>query len=339
MDSLTQILLGASVSYGILGKTTKSVKVPLILGAVIGTVPDLDVIFRYGDPMDNFVYHRGWSHSILMHFLMAPILFFLARFCSKAVREIGKVRLLVAIYLILATHALLDAMTVYGTQLFWPYTDMNPISIGSVFIIDPLYTIPLLLGILGVMVAREEKKAFYNFIGFTVGFFYLFIGLTSQAYVQKHTIYNLIEQEIAFENYKVVPTPFNTFLWRIIVRNEGEYKIAYMSIFDEDKTIHFETYKTRDDLPLEDDKHFKKVDHFTNGFFKVSLTSDNEVILSDLRMGAEKGYVFSFAIGTYNEQSKQFIPYDISRRVSVERGRKSYIDKIWARIWNKDVVL
>ena len=48
------------------------------------------------------------------------------------------------VYLIFATHALLDAVTVYGTRLLWPVVD-HPFGIGSMFIIDPLYTLPLMI--------------------------------------------------------------------------------------------------------------------------------------------------------------------------------------------------
>jgi inner membrane protein len=51
-----------------------------------------------------------------------------------------------AMWLVLVTHPLLDAMTVYGTQLLLPFTD-NAFGVGSVFIIDPAYTLPLLVGV------------------------------------------------------------------------------------------------------------------------------------------------------------------------------------------------
>ncbi len=40
-------------------------------------------------------------------------------------------------WLALVTHPLLDAMTVYGTQLALPFTN-HPYGVGSVFIIDLL---------------------------------------------------------------------------------------------------------------------------------------------------------------------------------------------------------
>ena len=56
-------------------------------------------------------------------------------------------RLWLCIWLILFTHVLLDALTSYGTQLFWPLTSA-PVAISSIFIIDPLYTLPLLLAVI-----------------------------------------------------------------------------------------------------------------------------------------------------------------------------------------------
>src|SRR3546814_6478712 len=49
-----------------------------------------------------------------------------------------------AIQAVLLTHPLLDALTVYGTQLLWPLP-LRPVMWSSVFIIDPLYTVWLLL--------------------------------------------------------------------------------------------------------------------------------------------------------------------------------------------------
>ena len=47
----------------------------------------------------------------------------------------------------LITHPLLDATTVYGTQLWLPFTN-HPVGVGSLFVIDPLYTLPLLVGVM-----------------------------------------------------------------------------------------------------------------------------------------------------------------------------------------------
>src|SRR5678816_1952708 len=55
-------------------------------------------------------------------------------------------------------HPLIDAFTVYGTQLFWPLP-MRPLMWSSLFIIDPLFTLPWLLACVVAWFARERLFA------------------------------------------------------------------------------------------------------------------------------------------------------------------------------------
>ena len=50
------------------------------------------------------------------------------------------------VWLCLVTHPLLDAFTVYGTQILLPFSDY-PVGWSTLFIIDPLYTLPLVVGV------------------------------------------------------------------------------------------------------------------------------------------------------------------------------------------------
>ena len=43
-------------------------------GALCGTLPDLDVFFSMGDPVSDFTYHRGVSHSFFFMTLAMPLL-------------------------------------------------------------------------------------------------------------------------------------------------------------------------------------------------------------------------------------------------------------------------
>src|SRR5690606_35124090 len=121
MDSLTQILLGGAVAAACVPARHR--RAALGAGAVLGTPPDLDVIPLHLlglDPVLNRTRRRGGR-------------------VAAAPRP-----WLAAIALALLTHPLLDAFTVYGTQLLWPLP-LSPVMWSSVFIIDPLYTLPLLL--------------------------------------------------------------------------------------------------------------------------------------------------------------------------------------------------
>ncbi len=57
MDSISQIVLGASIAHITLGERLG--KRALVLGAVVGTLPDLDVLVPYADAIDSFTYHRS----------------------------------------------------------------------------------------------------------------------------------------------------------------------------------------------------------------------------------------------------------------------------------------
>src|SRR5690606_4992466 len=144
MDSITQAVLGASLQGALLGRWQG--RKALLYGALLGTLPDLDVVIDYGDAVANMTYHRGFSHSLLVLGILSVVLAWLVR-RFRPHPDYSALRLWFCIWLILTTHVLLDAFTTYGTQLFWPLTT-PPVAISSIFIIDPLYTLPLLLAVL-----------------------------------------------------------------------------------------------------------------------------------------------------------------------------------------------
>ena len=71
MDSLTQLTFGAACGEAVLGK--KIGRKALVWGAVLGTLPDLDVFIPLGGPVNDFVYHRGFSHSLILLALLSPM--------------------------------------------------------------------------------------------------------------------------------------------------------------------------------------------------------------------------------------------------------------------------
>ena len=74
MDSITQAVLGAGVQAALLGRWQG--RKALLYGAMLGTLPDLDVVIDYGDAVAQMTYHRGFSHSLLVLPLYIPTLIF-----------------------------------------------------------------------------------------------------------------------------------------------------------------------------------------------------------------------------------------------------------------------
>ena len=67
MDSVTQAALGACVTAACVPREHR--RKALLAGAMLGTLPDLDVFIDFGGAVENFTYHRGFSQSL---FVLAP---------------------------------------------------------------------------------------------------------------------------------------------------------------------------------------------------------------------------------------------------------------------------
>ena len=72
MDSFTQIALGAAI--GDAGFSGKLGGRAVLFGGVCGLLPDLDMFAGlFGDEWTTMVYHRGFSHSLLVLPFVAPL--------------------------------------------------------------------------------------------------------------------------------------------------------------------------------------------------------------------------------------------------------------------------
>lgn len=324
MDSLSQAVLGGAVG-ALIGGRKYGAKAALI-GAICGTIPDMDVLIDMGDSVSNFTYHRGFSHSILFCLLTTPFLAWLFGKMKGVKTHYKDTRLNLMIFFILFTHILLDAMTIYGTQIFWPL-NTPPVGVGSVFIIDPLYTLPLLIGLIWYCVTKNHKA---NHIGLVISTAYLVWSMGAQGYA-RHIAQTQIDQPTA--QVLVQPTPFNTMLWRILVMEEDGYKIGYLSLFDTDKIIAFKKFDNNKAMlyPIKDSFAVSRLSWFTKGFYGVR-EEDNQIIMSDLRMGLEPNqYVFQFVV------AKKGSIIEIPNQAYSSGRDMSRLSKIWPRIWNKEI--
>ena len=153
MDSLTQIVLGAAVAEVVGGKKLGN-KAPL-WGAIAGTIPDLDVFLRFSyHPIDAALVHRGFSHSILFAVLCSPIFAFLVHRIYK--QKYAYKTWLWLFFFGIITHPMLDMFTNYGTQFLWPLD--YRITFNTVFVVDPLYTLPFGLCVLIVLFLKPTNK-------------------------------------------------------------------------------------------------------------------------------------------------------------------------------------
>ena len=310
MDSVSQIVLGAAACHAIAGKPLG--RKALILGAALGTLPDLDVLINYGDAVSNFTQHRGFSHSLFTLSLIAPIISFLLLRFDAFKNTITFKRLLLAVWLALVTHPILDSFTVYGTQLFWPLA-RNPESWASIFIVDPLYTIPLLCTGLWALF-KKPKLASLSILGLGISTAYLGWSLYAKTQVIQHIQRELTRQGISYQALKVTPERYNTLNWRGIVMDEKVYYETRASVSRPDTPLHFNGYEHNKQWlnNLNNQAAAYRLAWFTSGFYKISDRQDM-IVISDLRMGSDGFSIFEFAVADRNDLNKPFWPRNAPR--------------------------
>lgn len=295
MDSLTQLTLGAAVAAATL-PCSKSNRFKIVAtGAVIGTLPDLDVLLDYGDVVSNMVLHRAQSHAFFYQTLLTPLLAYLAATICRQRQHY--LRWLLATWLILLSHSVIDAMTVYGTQLALPFNNW-PYAVGSIFIIDPLYTLPLLLGV-GLFLSRKSDTAAVraNLLGIMLSSLYMFWTVAAQWQVSHVVRQDLAARQHSYDKLLVTPAPLNTLLWRIVVMTEQGYAEGFYSLLDGDTAISWH-YVATDRTLASRYQHLNSVQQlaaFSRGFYSLRQQNDR-LLLTDLRMGQEGSYAFEFII-------------------------------------------
>jgi inner membrane protein len=294
VDSLSQLALGAAVGVATLGRRTAIWKAAL-WGGIAGTLPDLDVLIDHGDALRNMTGHRGESHALFWLTLFSPVFAALPALLHRQ-RELFA-RWWLAMWLALVTHPLLDAMTVYGTRLLLPFSDY-PVAVGSVFIIDPLYTVPLVVGVVAALARREWGGLRWNRAGLVLSTAYLGWSVLAQWHVREHAQEALAARGAAEVPVLVTPTAFNTVLWRVVaLHGDGSYDEGFYSLLDNGRPMRLDRFSGSPALhsQLAGLDPVQRLGRFSRGFYKLH-ERDGRAVITDLRMGQEPHYVFSFPV-------------------------------------------
>jgi inner membrane protein len=368
MDSLSQIALGAAVGTAVLGR--KVGPRAALWGAVCGTLPDLDVLIPYGDPVRDFTFHRAESHSLFWLSVASPALALLVARLNRAAGASYR-EWLALVWLALVTHPLLDAFTVYGTQILLPFSDY-PVGLGSIFIIDPVYTLPLVVGVVAAIRLRRrdpDRALRWNAAGLAASTAYLAWTLVAQAQVAGVVNRSLAATPLADGRVLVTPTPFNSLLWRIVVMDDDGYHEGLRSLLDDSERIALQFHESEPELlqSLQDDWTVRRLAWFSKGFYSVQVAgpearvatgtagtisqvlglvdtatagsadgtaSGRPIVMTDLRMGQTPWFVFSFVVA---ERAAGGIVPVPNLQLPTERPPTAVLGWIWRRIMDEDL--
>ena len=225
MDPLTQGVLGAALPQATRRKSREGrshVRAAALFGWVAGMGPDIDVFIRSThDPLLYLDYHRHFTHSLafipiggLICALLLHVIF--ARWLELSFRQSF-------LYCTLgyATHALLDAATSYGTLLLWPFTDAR-ISWDLISVIDPLFTLPLLVL---VLLSAWKRTPVYARAGLAWGALYFALAAVQQQSALQMGREIAESRGHAPARIEVKPSFANILVWKTVYEAGGRFYV------------------------------------------------------------------------------------------------------------------
>jgi inner membrane protein len=290
MDSVTQAVLGAVVVEAVAGR--KLGNRALLWGLWFGTLPDLDILVNpWIAPIERLTWHRGLSHSLLLMTLTAPLWGWLMAWFHRK-RGLTWARASWAVWLALFTHVLIDCFTVYGTQILEPFSNVR-VGFNNLFIIDPLFTLPMLLALLIIPWLRpdDRRRRWANGLALVLVSLYVAWSFAAKAVVNHRIEAALDADKIPVVRYQTTPTAFNTILWRGLVETKDGFFIGYTSFLDPPgQPIRFDFVPKQELLVSEakDSRAFHVLAWFSQGYWSAGSTGLGPIVM-DWRFGEIRG--------------------------------------------------
>ena len=331
MDSITHLFVGGAIAAALAPASQR--RAALLAGAALNSLPDIDVLplMLSDDPVTRMVCHRGMTHSLLVLPFVAWALW--AWFRRRGGRvSAAPARWFWIFQCTLLAHPLLDAFTVYGTQLFWPL-QVPPAMWSSLFIIDPVFSLCLAASCAIAWFARERPLARSSLIA-GLAFSLAYLGMSQMAKWQVEREAERSLAPIGLQNAPrfSVPMPFNILLWRVVAMTPDGFVEGERSLVADRGPMPFRRHGS-DVNALEAVRNYASVERlrwFNHGFMKAQQRGEL-LVLSDLRMGSEPDYSFRFAVARRNGTRWQEIPPE-QLRWPWEASRR--LDAMWRRIWS-----
>ncbi len=230
MDTLTQGLLGATFGQACFGHRLG--RRAVVWGAVGGVLPDLDLVASATGPMGEFLYHRGPTHALWFGPVVGTALG-CAFWRWRAKREGGTLSAWTGLFIVaLFTHPLLDLFTTYGTQLLAPFSNRR-FALDGIAIVDPVYSLllvaALLVGLQRGEGSRAARVAAGGALALTTA--YLFYGVWLNDRAEMRVRAELKAEGIGGANVHAYPTLLQIYLRRVVVRNEDEVRVGWLSLW------------------------------------------------------------------------------------------------------------
>lgn len=288
MDPVSQGVLGAVAAQNV-HHQKKHLAWAGLFGWLSGMAPDLDVVFRSAsDPLFSLEYHRHFTHSLAFMPVGALICAFIFYWIVSRKRQISFGRTYLWCFAGYATHGLLDSCTTYGTQLFWPFADTR-VAWNTISIIDPLFTLPLLL-LTGL--ATVTKKPKFALIALFWVVIYTGLGIIQRE--RAEAIGLDLARSRAHEPIRLEAKPSfgNILVWKVIYSTDDHYYVDAVKIgvshliFEGDSVPILDVGRAFPwlDPASQQAKDIERFRWFSNDYLAISPYHPNRII--DIRYSA-----------------------------------------------------
>ena len=322
MDSLTHIVLGACIGEAVAGRQLG--KRSMFYGALAQSIPDVDFVaafFLHG--ADSVVAHRGLTHSVL--FGLTAVFF-----CTWLVKDkIHKTPLSYrTVWLLfsvnIGVHLLLDTFNAYGVGLLMPFS-RHRFTLHVLYVADPLFSLAPFVSFLFLLFLHKSHRRRVHWIstGILVSAIYLCIAVFNKWTVNNAVRRSLVAQQRPLSFFST-PSPFNSLLWFVVVKDTAGYYAGYRSVFDKGE-MTFAYFPKKDSLSKEvSNQHdLALLKDFSQGYYTIERWGDTTVF-NVLRFGQDAGW--------YDPHDRfafyYYLNYPKENDLVVQRGRFEH--------WNKE---
>jgi inner membrane protein len=219
VDTLTHALSGALLARALWRKApADALRARTLAGGLAAAFPDIDYALFWLAPLDFLSLHRSFTHSLVMLPLWAWLL---AHLLGAALRVPWR-GLAAPCAAGLAAHIAGDAITIYGTQVFWPLS-AQPVAFGLSFDVNPWIAAIVLAGCAAAR--RAPMPALTGSAAALAALLVLQAALRAEALAVAR-----VEAAAAPAALHALPQPSSPWHWLLIVEQGESYRLAHLDL-------------------------------------------------------------------------------------------------------------
>lgn len=237
------------------------------------------------------------------------------------------------------THPILDCFTNWGTQIWQPFSDLR-VQWNAISVVDPLCSLPFSAALLVASrcLRHERRRQIWTLLGLAWFCGYILIYACWHKWQANRAFeQSLKSQNIHYQRFMTLPTIFNNIVWAGVAEGDTAFYMGLMGFNDcrqEFWRIHTvpKNHEKITTAVSPDDRQFKFVQWFTNGYWNVVERPDGHLQINDLRFGllgdtirGPQSYVFPFVVDELRDGHLK-----IHHDRNVEESKRSF-PQLWTR--------